>query len=64
MARIMWCRRCKRYTLKERCPICGERTIWKVPPKFSPEDRWGKYRREVKRRMMENADKEGRSEEN
>jgi rRNA maturation protein Nop10 len=27
---------------------CGTKTISRIPPKYSPEDKYGKYRREVK----------------
>ncbi|MBI1971884.1 MAG: nucleolar RNA-binding Nop10p family protein [Candidatus Aenigmarchaeota archaeon] len=33
------------YTLKETCPKCGSKTRSVHPMKFSPEDRYGKYRR-------------------
>lgn len=36
---------CTVYTLKENCPVCGSRTRSVHPMKFSPEDRYGKYRR-------------------
>lgn len=42
------CEKCKRYTLKERCPVCGAQTISAHPPKFSPEDKYGKWRRKAK----------------
>jgi len=40
-------RRCPRdrtYTLKEICPACGEPTVTAHPARFSPEDRFGRYR--------------------
>jgi len=43
-------RRCGRdgtYTLAERCPVCGNLTASAHPPRFSPEDRYGRYRRMV-----------------
>ncbi|RLE84342.1 MAG: RNA-protein complex protein Nop10 [Thermoprotei archaeon] len=45
---IRKCPSCKRYTLMEVCPKCGERTRSPHPPKFSPEDRYGEYRRKMK----------------
>ncbi|MCI4348890.1 MAG: RNA-protein complex protein Nop10 [Thermoplasmata archaeon] len=39
------CRTCSRYTLAEVCPSCGGPTRSPHPPRYSPEDRWGKYRR-------------------
>ncbi|RLG16695.1 RNA-protein complex protein Nop10 [Nanoarchaeota archaeon] len=50
--RIRYCPSCKRYTLKENCPSCGGKTILRVPPKFSPEDKYAKYRREVRRKLL------------
>ncbi len=39
------CLKCKLYTFKEFCPKCKEKTISPLPPPFSPEDKYGKYRR-------------------
>jgi H/ACA ribonucleoprotein complex subunit 3 len=36
------------YTLKTICPVCGEPTITAHPPRFSPQDRFGPYRRIAK----------------
>jgi H/ACA ribonucleoprotein complex subunit 3 len=41
----MFCGSCKAYTLKENCPKCGQKTILPKPPKYSPQDKYGKYRR-------------------
>ncbi|HIP84169.1 MAG TPA: RNA-protein complex protein Nop10 [Methanothermococcus okinawensis] len=49
--RIKKCPKCKRYTLKDICSICGEKTVTVKPPKFSLEDRYGKYRRMLKRKL-------------
>jgi H/ACA ribonucleoprotein complex subunit 3 len=39
---------CGKYTLKqELCPYCGGKVISPHPPKFSPEDRYAKYRRKI-----------------
>ncbi|MCX8184566.1 MAG: RNA-protein complex protein Nop10 [Sulfolobales archaeon] len=38
------CTKCGRYTLKERCPICGSATATASPPRFSPLDKYVKYR--------------------
>ncbi len=32
------------YTLKERCPLCNEETVSAHPAKFSPDDKYMKYR--------------------
>jgi len=34
--------------MKEECPKCGEKTRIAHPPKFSPEDKYAKYRRRAK----------------
>jgi H/ACA ribonucleoprotein complex subunit 3 len=39
------CKSCETYTLKEKCPKCGNTTVSPNPPKFSPEDKYGKWRR-------------------
>ncbi|MEA3200762.1 MAG: Nucleolar RNA-binding protein Nop10p family [Thermoplasmata archaeon] len=36
------------YTLKAACPACGKATAQPGPAKFSPEDRYGAYRRKLK----------------
>ncbi|RLF90454.1 RNA-protein complex protein Nop10 [Thermococci archaeon] len=53
MRNLMWkCEVCQRYTLHRTCPTCGSLTRNPHPPKFSPEDRFGKYRRMWKRDML------------
>ncbi|MBW2979589.1 RNA-protein complex protein Nop10 [Candidatus Woesearchaeota archaeon] len=49
---IMFCDACKKYTMQSRCPVCGKKTVEAKPPKFSIQDRYGKYRREAKRKML------------
>ncbi len=39
------CRVCVLYTLRKECPGCGSATESPLPPRYSPEDRYGKYRR-------------------
>ncbi|NPA76285.1 MAG: RNA-protein complex protein Nop10 [Candidatus Diapherotrites archaeon] len=46
--RLRKCPKCGRYTLKDVCPVCGEKTVSAHPPRFSPEDKWGEYRRRAK----------------
>jgi len=43
--RLRKCISCKKYTLKEICSNCGQRTILPYPPKYSPQDKFGKFRR-------------------
>ncbi len=45
---ILFCSKCKIYTMKESCPECNSTTIEPKPPKYSPEDKYGEYRRESK----------------
>jgi H/ACA ribonucleoprotein complex subunit 3 len=43
------CLECERYTLKkDLCPYCGGKLSIPYPPKFSPEDKYGEYRRKYK----------------
>ncbi|MCL2333263.1 MAG: RNA-protein complex protein Nop10 [Candidatus Methanoplasma sp.] len=41
------CTACKRYTMKDKCPSCGSMTTDPAPIKYSPEDRYGEYRRKA-----------------
>jgi len=45
------CKACGIYTLKETCPQCGKKTSLPIPPKYSPEDRFGKYRRKLRKEI-------------
>ncbi|MGQ9538765.1 MAG: RNA-protein complex protein Nop10 [Candidatus Bathycorpusculaceae bacterium] len=46
------CEKCGKYTLKEdTCPYCGGTVHVPHPPKFSPEDKYLKYRMALKRKM-------------
>ena len=38
------CSKCFHYTLKEKCPKCGEETNSAHPAKFSPDDKYMRYR--------------------
>lgn len=48
MKSIHFCPKCREYTMKETCTVCASAAIDPKPPKFSPLDKWGKYRREAK----------------
>ena len=48
MKKIFKCGICSKYTLKEVC-ICGGKTISPRPAKYSPEDKYAKYRRIAKK---------------
>ncbi len=43
---IKACEKCGARTMKEACPKCGEKTQTAHPPKYSPEDKYAKYRRQ------------------
>lgn len=45
---IFYCANCQEYTMKQLCANCKQKTAEKKPAKFSPEDKYGQYRREVK----------------
>ena len=49
MPNLLYCKKCKTYTLETICNKCKNNTISKKPPRFSPEDHYGKYRRELKK---------------
>ena len=38
------CSKCNQYTLKEKCSKCNEITISAHPAKFSPDDKYMRYR--------------------
>jgi H/ACA ribonucleoprotein complex subunit 3 len=41
------CRSCDRYTLLETCSTCHRSTRSPHPARYSPEDRYGVYRRRL-----------------
>ncbi|MHA2281185.1 MAG: RNA-protein complex protein Nop10 [Promethearchaeota archaeon] len=49
------CRICNKYTLKSLCS-CGNKTIVPQPPRYSPQDRYGDYRRKLKNIQKEESD--------
>jgi H/ACA ribonucleoprotein complex subunit 3 len=46
---LLKCTACGYYTLKEPCARCGAKAVKPGPAKYSPEDHYGKYRRQLKR---------------
>jgi len=46
---ILFCKRCQIYTLKKECAKCEGKALSPKPAKYSPEDKWGEYRRLAKR---------------
>lgn len=51
-AHILKCPKCGKYALKSVCD-CGGEAISMRPPKYSPEDEYGRYRRQVKKEELE-----------
>ncbi|MBI4452355.1 ribosome biogenesis protein [Candidatus Woesearchaeota archaeon] len=47
MKHILKCHICKKYTMKEEC-TCGNKTVMAKPLKYSPDDKYGSYRRKAK----------------
>ncbi|MEM3126532.1 MAG: nucleolar RNA-binding Nop10p family protein [Candidatus Woesearchaeota archaeon] len=45
---IMFCEKCKKYTMNDICS-CKNKTVHRKPPKYSPEDPYGEYRRKAKK---------------
>ncbi len=52
---LKMCEKCRSYTLKNTaCPYCGGKLRIPHPPKFSPDDKYLKYRMALK---MESSNK-------
>ncbi len=52
--KIRKCTVCGRYTLStDKCPKCGGPVRSPHPARFSPEDRWGKYRRKLIKNLID-----------
>ncbi len=49
---IRKCKRCGIYTMKSVCDICGEETVMAIPPRYSPVDRFQKYRLKEKGELI------------
>lgn len=46
------CNSCKTYSLQDHCPSCRKPTNPPLPPKFSLEDKYVQYRRDVKKKDL------------
>lgn len=54
MTGLSKCMKCSRYTLEEdKCPECGGPVTTPQPPRYSPQDKYGEYRRKAKRKARE-----------
>ena len=49
MSNLRYCKNCRKYTLDKICSKCKEKTISKNPPRFSPQNHYGAYRRKLKK---------------
>ena len=49
---IYRCTTCENYTMRKECAKCSEKTISPKPPKFSLNDKYDKYRREVRKEEL------------
>lgn len=45
---IYFCKDCKRYTMKEVCPVCNGPAHTSRPPKYSPDDKYAEMKRKAK----------------
>ncbi|HXW36698.1 MAG TPA: RNA-protein complex protein Nop10 [Nitrososphaerales archaeon] len=41
---ILICASCHRYTMAKSCPVCGSPTSTAHPARFSPDDKYARYR--------------------
>ena len=49
---ILKCNNCKKYTLEKKCNNCGSECLSTKPAKYSPEDKYAKYRLEYKKKSL------------
>lgn len=48
MKHIMFCPKCRAYTLMDACRSCSSQAVLPKPAKYSPEDPYADYRRRAK----------------
>ncbi|TET10613.1 MAG: RNA-protein complex protein Nop10 [Candidatus Thorarchaeota archaeon] len=54
MTHLFKCHKCGEYTLNQvTCPKCGCSVSSPKPPKYSPQDKYGNYRRKAKQKARE-----------
>jgi len=46
---ILLCNSCHQYTLEKKCAKCDSPAVTPKPAKYSPEDKYGEYRRRYKK---------------
>lgn len=49
MSKLYYCMNCDEYTMSEICGRCRGKTVSRNPPRFSPQDPYGEYRRKLKK---------------
>lgn len=49
---ILYCKKCDTFTLKKECSECHEKALSNKPAKYSPEDKYGQYRRMAKQQSL------------
>ena len=54
MKEILYCSKCDKFTLKETCTK-NHKTASTKPARFSPQDKYGKYRRMAKNPSISSA---------
>jgi H/ACA ribonucleoprotein complex subunit 3 len=43
---LLFCRKCRKYTMGRLCPACGAATVSPHPAKYSPQDKYARFRRQ------------------
>lgn len=41
---MLKCADCGRYTMADKCPSCGGKTVTVHPARYSPDDKYARYR--------------------
>lgn len=52
MKHILKCSKCSAYTVSDKCPKCSAKAVSPKPAKYSPADKYAKYRRIAKEEDM------------
>jgi len=47
---LLRCPNCSSYTMEDRCAKCGSPTVTSHPAKYSPDDKYARYRRPLAHR--------------
>ena len=55
---ILKCPICLGYTLSKNCKKCNTKSLSPKPAKFSPEDKYGHYRRLAKQQRVDEKEQE------